>query len=175
MNLSDELRKLQELHESGALTAEEFAQAKQTVLAKHSTQTEASNPANLQSKLQEVELQNRLLQLDQQWQADSENYMLRGQNGRYFPTKEGSIVRCILTTGLGFFIALAVVASSSAMAVSSPWLLGIGIFILFVAIALVLSGFEYVKAQEYDRAYWDYQNLRDQMIQRHRDRHKRRP
>src|SRR5262245_48443688 len=32
MNITDELRKLQELHRSGALTDEEFAQAKATVL-----------------------------------------------------------------------------------------------------------------------------------------------
>ena len=32
MNIADELRKLQELHSSGALTDEEFAQAKAAVL-----------------------------------------------------------------------------------------------------------------------------------------------
>ncbi|NEQ27562.1 MAG: SHOCT domain-containing protein, partial [Microcoleus sp. SIO2G3] len=77
MNLSDELRKLQELYNSRALTAEEFAQAKQTVLSKHSTSNEASNQANLQNKLEEIELQNRLLQLDLYWQSDRENYMVR--------------------------------------------------------------------------------------------------
>lgn len=168
MNLSDELRKLQELHDSGALTTEEFTQAKQIALVNHTSERETSNQetsnqAEVQRRLMEVELQNQLLQLDQDWQTGREIYMIRGNNGRYFPTIEGSF-------GKGIFIAACGVAFAIAVALAGAGARGIWLFVIFVGLAIGKGAYEYYKAQEYDRAYRNYQYNRDQLIKRYRKR-----
>lgn len=46
MNIADEIARLHELHRSGALTDEEFATAKEKVLASASSTTGGSNSGN---------------------------------------------------------------------------------------------------------------------------------
>lgn len=94
MDISEELRQLHDLYRSGALTAEEFEAAKAAVLSGGSAQPAMT--ADVQQQLERIRLENEMLRLDQDWSSQRERYMMRGQQGRFIPTRRGSIVSGIL-------------------------------------------------------------------------------
>jgi hypothetical protein len=67
MNIADELRKLQALHHSGALTDDEFAAAKAAVLAGQARGEESAGEQAMQRQLDELKLENELARLDREW------------------------------------------------------------------------------------------------------------
>jgi hypothetical protein len=75
MNLADELRKLEELHRSGALTDEEFAAAKARVLAGEPAGTGPAGEGVMREQLDELRLQNEVDRLDREWQMERERYV----------------------------------------------------------------------------------------------------
>src|ERR1043165_5871612 len=100
MNIADELRKLQDLHRSGALTDAEFAAAKAAVLGK--ADADAGDKPALQEHLEEIKRQNEIAQLDREWGLERDRYMITGQNGfRYMPNRTASVFGGIVIAVFG--------------------------------------------------------------------------
>ena len=150
MSIADEIRKLQELHASGALTDEEFAKAKAAVFADDKPDREAA----LTTELQELRLQNDLERIDREWQIERERYMFTGKYGyRYLPNRWSATLMVILTTAFGI-LWITMTASSGAPA-----------FFPFIGGIIILAGvgmsvYTFVKAGEYEAAFARYQRRR---------------
>ena len=92
MSIADDIARLQEMHESGALTDAEFVAPKARLLAADSPASAPSQDAGLQRDVRRLGIQNQILQLDQDWQAERETLMVRGRYGsRYTPTRSSSL------------------------------------------------------------------------------------
>jgi hypothetical protein len=90
MSISEEINKLQQLHNSGAMTAQEFAAAKAAVLA-------AANTPGTANDLERMKIENELARLDRDWDFDRDKYMMsRNRGRRYIPTRSAasSMVLC---------------------------------------------------------------------------------
>ncbi len=156
MSIADEIRKLQELNRSGALTDAEFAQAKARVLAGEA----AAPPAEiLRDQLTEMQRQQALDRLDRAWDRERERYMVTSRYGhRYRPSKGNSIAM-----------------GAGAVAFGAVWVFIIanfggglhgagGLFplfgALFMAVGLGMAAFSFMRASQYDQAYRRYQRQR---------------
>jgi hypothetical protein len=158
MGLADEIGKLQELRESGALTDEEFARAKAAVLASGSLQANQPDDAPLQRHLQHIEIQNEIERLDREWELEREKYMATGRYGsRHVPSEGGSIVAALIIGGFGLFWTIGA-ASMGAPAIFPIF----GIVFVVLGVGASLSGF--TKAGEYQHAYREYQERRARLL-----------
>jgi len=155
MSIADELRKLQELHEQGGLTDEEFATAKAQVLV-----NQATPDAVLQEHLEEIKEQNDVAALDRAWAAERERYMVTGRYGnRYIPNKASSLM-------VGFIVAIGgMMWTIMAENMGAPAFFPI-FGVLFVLVGLGISIFSYMKADEYGKAYARYQQRRMKLDRR---------
>ncbi|HEV3256358.1 MAG TPA: SHOCT domain-containing protein [Gemmataceae bacterium] len=170
MNIADEIRKLEELHRSGALTNEEFAKAKAAVLA--GAQSPAG-PANhevvsrpggqvVSDQLAEIRLQNEVARLDREWELERERYMVTSRYGaRYVPSRGMSILTGAVVVGFG--IIWTALASSMAGFGGAA-----GLFPLFGVVFIVagvgVSIYSYTKATQYEQAYEGYKRRRAQIL-----------
>lgn len=158
LNIADELRKLQDLHRSGALTDAEFAAAKTAVLAQGTTSDTASLEQATQAQLQEIQLQNEVARLDREWQLEREQYMVAGRYGqRYIPSQGMSVLGGIAIVGFG------IVWTAMASSMGAP-----GFFplfgVLFILFGVGVSIYSCTKASEYDQAYRQYRHRRSQLL-----------
>jgi hypothetical protein len=159
VNIADELRKLQDLHQSGGLSDEEFARAKRAVLER----AEGGEPAAgaVQEQLEHLRQQNELLQLDQDWERERERYMVTGRYGRrYLPSKGMSVLGGVMITGFG--ILWTIFAASFPTMDHAPGVFGLfPLFgVLFVLFGIGVSVYSYNKAGEYERALARYHQRR---------------
>jgi hypothetical protein len=159
MNIADELRKLQGLHQSEALSDEEFARAKRAVLER----AEGAEPAAgvVREELDHLRQQNELLQLDQDWDRERERYMVTGKHGhRYLPSKGMSVLGGAVVTGFG--ILWTIFAASFPTMDHAPGVFGLfPLFgVLFVLFGIGVSVYQYNKAGEYERAEARYRQRR---------------
>lgn len=156
MKLTDELQQLQEMHERGALTAEEFAQAKARVLSGE-TSASADTPA-LQRHFQQVEWQNELERLDREWELERESYVQVGKYGsRHLPQRETSLLAALVGGGFGLFWTF------SAMSMGAPAFFPLfGVIFIVAVVGAGLSGYQ--KAEEYEAAYARYQKRRAKLL-----------
>ena len=107
MGIADELQKLHDLHAAGALTDEEYARAKEALLAK---------PApGVQDQLEDIARHQHAQELDRQWERERQQYMVSGTQGgqwvdgkhvggypvRYVPTKGSSLAAGVLAAVFG--------------------------------------------------------------------------
>ncbi len=146
MSIADELRRLQELHEQGGLTDEEFAKAK--VLA------------GMQEHLEEIKEQHDVATLDREWAAEREGYMVTGKYGnRYIPNKGASLITGFIVTIGGMM--WTILAANMGAPVFFP------IFgLLCVLLGLGISIYSFLKADEYEKAYARYQRRRMELDRR---------
>jgi Short C-terminal domain len=94
MSLADELQKLEDLRRSGALSEQEFRQAKAALLG---------GAGEAGEQLAEMRYQNELARIDREWQIEREQYMVADRWGRmHVPTPEGS--RLLGSVGRGSMI-----------------------------------------------------------------------
>lgn len=155
MSIADELRKLQELHEQGTLTDEEFTTAKAKVLA-----ASATPDSVLQEHLEEIKEQNDVAALDRAWAAERERYMVTGRYGnRYIPNKGSSLI-------VGFVVAIGgmmwtIMAANMGAPAFFP-----AFGVLFTLVGLGISVFSYMKADEYGKAYAQYRRRRMEIDRR---------
>ncbi len=153
MHLTDELERLQALHDNGTLTNTEFDDAKAKVLA------DAAPPAapdpDVQRDLKRLQLQSDLLRLDQDWSTERSKYMTQAKSGpAYVPTIASSIVPALL------FTVLAIVFFAGASSVrqqpnSMPYM---GILCLIMGLVYGIGGI--LKTNAYNAAYGQYQQKR---------------
>lgn len=158
MNLSDEIRNLQELHDAGALTNEEFARAKDAVLTSATTPSRQDDPASLDRHLQQIQIQNEIKQVDREWEIEREKYISIGQYGARNPPNELiSIIAAIVLGGFGLYVIID--AISKGAPILSP-ILGIA-FILFGA-CVGVGGC--LNARMYQKAYQRYRRRRTELL-----------
>ena len=150
MNISEEIEKLQALHESGVLTDEEFARAKSTVISS-TPETNYGGAAARDSNLEKIKLQNDVAQLDREWQLMREKYVVTGKYGsRSLPNAVGSILGAVLAGGFGICWTI---GATSAGAPAFFTMFGV----IFVLLAIGGGIYSFVKAEEYRQAEQNYQ------------------
>jgi hypothetical protein len=168
MTLSDELRKLQELHHSGALTDEEFAAAKATVLDNAAAGSAAPDVATVRQQVAELSLDNAVARLDREWQLERERYKVRGRYGaREIPTRGMSVIGGVVLTGFGiiwtvfaFTISEKAGRFDNAIASVFPFF-----GVLFVFMGIGVSAYSYNKAVQYEKAYGNYRRRRQRLLE----------
>ena len=157
-NLSDEIRKLQELHDTGALTDEEFARAKATVLCAEPSQLGQGDGVHRQ--LGQIRLQNEIARLDREWNLEREKYLISNKYGtRSVPNEWGNLLVGLLLGGFGVFFTV----SAASTGTPAIFVIFSGIFTLIGAGAGI-SGF--AKAGEYRKAHELYQERRTELLAR---------
>jgi hypothetical protein len=162
MNIADELRKLQDLHQSGALTDQEFAAAKAAVLAGEARGAEPE-PGVMQQHLDEIRLQNEVARLDREWELEREQYVITGRYGyRYLPNKTMSVIMGVVIVVFGIF--WTVMAFGMVGEVSGPFILFPLFGVVFIAAGVGMSIYGYNKATAYEKAYQEYQRRRAELL-----------
>jgi hypothetical protein len=158
MGIVDELSRLRQLRESGALTDLEFEHAKAIALQEAARLPEISKApvaqvqvAKEDTRLRILELENELLRLDQLWSSERENYLYRGKHGTFEPTKEyAAAVGCALGV-LGLILMLTgTTDQSGAMALFGFAIMAFGI-VAWVLISLKTTEFETAQNAHYNR------------------------
>ncbi|MFO1065133.1 MAG: SHOCT domain-containing protein [Pirellulales bacterium] len=157
MSLSDEIRQLDDLRRSGALTQEEFDAAKRKLL-------DWPNDMSMSGQLEELKQQNAVAQLDREWELERENYMVRGKHGhRYLPSRAGSVIGGIFLGGFG----CAWLAIADSMAKAGGLFAIFPLFgILFILFGVGMSAVSFVKAGKYEEAQERYQQRRRELLSR---------
>ena len=160
MDISDELQKLDELRRSGVLSYAEFEIAKRRVL-------EGRQDTTHDQYLEDIKAQNQLAQLDREWELEREQYMIANKYGRYIPDKTSSVILGIALTGVG--IAWTLFTGSLVFLSQTGFLFSIfplfGVF--WTLLAVGGSIYQFMKAEEYQKAYERYQSRRQKLINRH--------
>lgn len=164
MSIADELRKLGELHRSGALTDEEFATAKARVLAGGGQGGAAgSQEETLGEHLRELKRENELARLDREWQLERERYQMAGRYGsRYLPTKASGILMGVFTAGFG--ILWTVMASSTVGDLGGPGAIFPLFGLVFVVFGIVVGIYTFSRASQFEEAQRRYQRRRTLII-----------
>jgi hypothetical protein len=103
-DLADELRKLDELQQTGLLTKEEFAAAKARLLAGPTTSVEFTSL--LQDQLAELKHQAELARIDREWDIERRQYQITSRSGSsYIPSASSSLFNGLVGGFFGAFIA----------------------------------------------------------------------
>jgi hypothetical protein len=158
MGLADELWKLQEMHQRGELSDDEYARAKAAVLA-GTAPAEGGQLEELSRQMDDVARRQEVADIDRAWDRECENYMATGTSGgthdaqghyvggtpyRYIPTPGGSI-------GMGVFAAIAGViwmVFAAGIGAGSFALFGV----VFIAFGIGIAVYNYNKAASYQEA-----------------------
>jgi hypothetical protein len=157
MSLVDELKKLQELQQTGALSDREFADAKEALIA-----SGGDTSQRLQVQLQQIALQNELAALDRRWIIDRERFMMTfGSRSPTIPSRWMGAFTSIIAAGFGsVWIGLAIARGAP---IFFP------IFgIVVVALGVIMGLYAFNKAVEHDAAFQEYQQRRAEIIRRFR-------
>jgi hypothetical protein len=80
-SLSEEIVKLDQLRQEGILSQAEFERGKENLLQGVRVNQE------MQNRLAQVEVQNRLTELDRKWEDEKKQYMVQGRYGTHEPQK----------------------------------------------------------------------------------------
>jgi len=155
MNLSDEIQKLQELHDAGALTDEEFARAKSVVLASALPDAAAIGSTPV---LEDIRHQNEVARLDREWELEREQYMVTGRYGsRHLPSEGGSILGAVLLGGFGIFWTITAASGGAPV-----FFVLFGVVFIAMAVGMGISGA--TKAAGYREARKKYQQRRARLL-----------
>jgi hypothetical protein len=152
MNIADDLKKLQDLHQSGGLTDEEFAAAKARVLAGGKSESDPH--------LDEIKRQNEIERLDREWQMERERYMVAGRYGqRYLPSRGMSVIGGIMIVGFG------IVWTGMASSMGAPFFFPM-FGVIFILAGIAVSLYTFLKAGAYEEAFRRYQMRRATLLAR---------
>jgi hypothetical protein len=156
MSLAEELRKLRELHFSGALTDDEYSAAKAAVLDKYQGKEAPRSEVDpsMQAQLDDLRIQGEMAQLDRDWESERQQYMITGKHGnRHVPSQAGSLIIGLVVAGFGIFW------TASAASMGAP-----GIFpcfgVFFILFGIGVSIYNYQKATRYNEALQRYEQRR---------------
>lgn len=150
---ADRTQLLQKLNWSGKITDEEFTQAKAAFLA--------GTP--LDGRLAEVLLQAELARLDQEWEAERANYMVRFKQARFLPTKGTSVFFGVLMVATGVIWTTGVARfGDNGLGVQAWPILGVGFTLMWLAFSVLC----YLGAVKYEQAHAAYQQRRERLISR---------
>ncbi|MGF1579954.1 MAG: SHOCT domain-containing protein [Gemmataceae bacterium] len=162
MSLADELQKLEGLRVSGVLTDEEFEKAKARLLDGPSPESNQELEGYFADQLAEVKYQNRLTQIDREWEIERENYLIAGRYGRtYVPTTGIGVGMTVLGGGFGIFWTIMAISITGSVSNDGAFAIAQVIFpligVLFTVGAVVFGVRTFAKAQKYQQAYAAYQ------------------
>ena len=165
MSIADELQKLEELRQRGALTNEEFAQAKAKLLASTSETSKPDVSEHLSEQLAEVRYQNELARLDREWEIERQKYLITDRYGRqHIPTTGMGIGIAVVGGGFGVFWTIMAIAITGSGPSDGPFGVARVIFplfgVVFVVGAIGYGIYAYSRAQEHDLALAAYQARR---------------
>jgi hypothetical protein len=114
----------------------------------------------MRSRLNYLEREARLAQIDREWELERENYLITGRSGgRQVPTVAGSAIGAIFLVGFGIvwtIFAFAFPGGTSAGGAMPFPVLGA----LLILVGVGWSIFVYTKAQGYQRAHAEYRRRR---------------
>jgi hypothetical protein len=163
MSIADELRKLGELHQSGALTDAEFAQAKARVLAGERAQDGGPQDETLREHLSELKRENELARLDREWQMERDRYQMSGRyGGRYTPTKASGIIMAVVTAGFG--VVWTVMAAGMGGGIGGPGAIFPLFGVVFVLVGIGVGAFTFFRARQFEDAQQRYQRRRAMIL-----------
>jgi hypothetical protein len=158
MGIADELQKLHDLHAAGALTDEEYARAKESLLAR---------PApGVQDQLDDIARHQHAQEIDRQWERERQQYMVSGtQGGQWVDGKYvgGYPVRSVPTKGAS--LASGVIA----VVFGVVWMIFVGSMgnggfalfgLVFIAVGIGLAVYAYNRAAQYEQAERRYRQRR---------------
>ncbi len=160
MSITDEFARLQELHESGALTESEFTAAKAKVL------TEGGGPAaqnaGLQRDVRRLGVQNQILQLDQDWEKERREYMAYGKHGDSFiPTFGSSIIQAAMLFIVGLVFCMLMLNPNHPHPEKDAIFPILGIPLMITGVWVGVNGC--TKASRYEQAEARYQQRRAEL------------
>jgi hypothetical protein len=167
MNISDEIRKLQELHDRGALTDDEFTQAKAAVLAGASRPADSEDGQQVvNAQLDVLRIQNQIAQLDREWEIESQQYMMSGRYGQqYRPSKWiGLLIGLMAVVGGGIWTVTAFSMSSGLERAPGAFSLFPFFGLVFIAFGVGIGVYTFVQANRYEEAYARYQARRTALL-----------
>jgi hypothetical protein len=172
MSLADDLMKLEELKRTGALTEEEFAQAKAKLLADGPTAATDAVAETLAAQLAETRYQNELARIDREWQIEREKYMAPDRYGRrHVPTVGTGRATSLIGGIFGAFWTIMAFAITSGAPNDGPFVFAKVFFPLFgvaFTVGAIAYGIHLVgKAEAYNRAFAEYQKRREAVNRAH--------
>jgi membrane protein required for beta-lactamase induction len=140
MSVADELDRLHRLHQDGVLTDEELDRGRAAVLVDPLASPTAE-------QLEEIRRQKEAAQLDREWEAERERYMVTERFGyRYIPGRMASIALGALNVAFG--VVWVVVCVINGLPV---YFLGVGVVVAVVGGAgwahLAVKGSRYLDAR----------------------------
>jgi hypothetical protein len=165
--ITEELQKLYQLFQSGALTANEYAQAKSKILEPTVQTASTTESLNIETQIQllRVEMENALLRIDQDWGYKRESYLIYPRAGSPFEPSNGYVV-LIAFCGIIFIIPGMMILLLGAY--QSPTVLVSGIVSAIAGFALPIHAKMKLSAfrEALDYYYRHRSNTRDRYEQR---------
>ena len=157
MSIAEEIEKLQALHGQGALTDDEFAQTKATLLARFSDEPPAAGVDALNEAVERLRLRTEITQLDLDWERERESHMIRGRYGaRYLPSAERGVIQAIAMVGFGIYMMFV----GPSIGVTGVFLmLGLG----FIIIGVLVGVTSFKKTSAYKAAEQRYKERRREL------------
>ena len=157
--IADELKKLQELLDSGALSDDEFAQAKRALLDGDITYGASSSN---EQQLAELQSQNELLRIDQEWQNEREDHKV--SYGRHSAPTVPSAFRTVMSLFGGLFaIGFGIFWMGQTPRLGAPDFFPMFGYVIIV-IGIGLPIYHFIKYSSYKSAYDDYQRRRSEVL-----------
>lgn len=185
MNLIDEIKQLQALHDNGTLNDEEFARAKSVLLANPPQETAQASNSAIEQELTQIRFQSELERLDREWAQEREKYMVTSKSGaKSVPDAGGTVLGAIAAGALLLVFAImsgsvfgghsepsspwTATSSASGPSMNQPGDAFGGFFVLIIVVAVCMILFTVVnvmsKAGDYESAEQEYQAQREALL-----------
>jgi hypothetical protein len=116
-----------------------------------------SNQKQMMDQLAQLERQNRIEQVDREWERERENYLTTDKNGRRSaPSEAGAILGGVIAVGFGIFWTM----MASSMNAGPMPIFGL----LFICFGIGVAIYGYNKAKDYRAAQRRYQRRRSEVF-----------
>ncbi|HEY0604150.1 MAG TPA: SHOCT domain-containing protein [Herpetosiphonaceae bacterium] len=152
MSIAEEIEKLQALHDQGALTDDEFAQAKAALLDQLSDGQSASDVDELSKEVQYLRMQKEIDRLNLKWEQERQGYKNWDPRGR-----------SRVSTILGFVIGIPSIISGVSQSDGLSYVLS---GLLLVSLGLMGGIHWFNKVSAYKKAEQRYQERRREIRSR---------
>jgi hypothetical protein len=156
--VTEQLQELYQLFQSGAINAEEYAQAKAKILNPTANKAPKPEPTNIDTQIQllQVEMENALLRTEQNWEQERESHLIYPENGRPYEPSDSyvgwSIFGSIFLGSLGIMLIMMMVTTSSKQS-GVIWLMILGLIIAAICLPLYAKS-KASSFQQAKEAYW---------------------
>ncbi len=164
MSLPDEIRKLEELRQSGTLSEFEFSDAKAALIRGASATSETQSEKYLADQLAEIKHNNELVKIDKDWEIEREQYLLYGRYGKKLPPSTALATQYFFGSAFGIFWTIMAVSITGNAPNEGPFAIakiGFPLFGIIFTIGLVAYGIHiHSRAKQYEKALANYKTRR---------------